>query len=59
MTIKAVDAFVWYDAFVSGNFRVTSAYQERTIDPDNFFSLVLRSVGPINAGPIGRSVSTF
>ena len=48
MTIKAVDVSVWYDAFVSGNFQITSAYQERTIDPDNFFSLVIRSGGPIN-----------
>ncbi len=48
MTIKAVDVSVWYDAFVSGNFQITSAYQERTIDPDNFYSLVLRSGGPIN-----------
>ena len=48
MTIKAVDVSVWYDAFVSGNFQITSAYQERTIDPDTFYSLVLRSGGPIN-----------
>ena len=48
MTIKAVDVSVWYDAFVSGGFQITSAYQERTIDPDNFYSLVLRSGGPIN-----------
>ena len=48
MTIKAVDVSVWFDAFVSGNFQITSAYQERTIDPDNFYSLVLKSGGPIN-----------
>jgi peptide/nickel transport system substrate-binding protein len=48
MTIRAVDVSVWYDAFVSGNFQITSAYQERTIDPDNFYSLVIRSGGPIN-----------
>ena len=48
MTIKAVDVSVWYDAFVSGNFQITSAYQERTIDPDNFYSLVIRSGRPIN-----------
>ena len=48
MTIQAVDVSVWYDAFVSGNFQITSAYQERTIDPDNFYSLVLKSGGPIN-----------
>ena len=48
MTIKAVDVSVWYDAFTAGNYQITSAYQERTIDPDNFYSLVLKSGGPIN-----------
>ena len=48
MTIRAVDVSVWYDAFVTGNYQITSAYQERTIDPDNFYSLVLKSGGPIN-----------
>ncbi|MDQ0390929.1 ABC transporter substrate-binding protein [Labrys monachus] len=48
MTIKSVDVSVWYDAFVAGNYQVTSAYQERTIDPDNFYSLVLKSGAPIN-----------
>jgi peptide/nickel transport system substrate-binding protein len=48
MTIKAVDVSVWYDAFVSGDYQITSAYQERTIDPDNFYSLVVKSGGPIN-----------
>ncbi len=48
MTIKAVDVAVWYDAFVSGGYQITSAYQERTIDPDNFYSLVIKSGGPIN-----------
>ncbi len=48
MVIKPVDVSVWYDAFVSGKFQITSAYQERTIDPDNFYSLVIKSGGPIN-----------
>ena len=48
MTIRAVDVSVWYDAFVAGNYQITSAYQERTIDPDNFYALVLKSGGPIN-----------
>ncbi|MGV8970639.1 MAG: ABC transporter substrate-binding protein [Microbacteriaceae bacterium] len=48
MTISAVDVSVWYDAFVSGDYQITSAYQERTIDPDNFYSLVIKSGGPIN-----------
>jgi peptide/nickel transport system substrate-binding protein len=49
MTINQVDVSVWYDAFVKGNYQITSAYQERTIDPDNFYSLVLKSGGPINS----------
>jgi peptide/nickel transport system substrate-binding protein len=48
MTINPVDVSVWYDAYVSGKYQITSAYQERTIDPDNFYSLVLKSGGPIN-----------
>ncbi len=48
MEIKPVDVSVWYDAYVSGNYQITSAYQERTIDPDNFYSLVIKSGGPIN-----------
>lgn len=48
MTIKPVDVSIWYDAYVSGKFQITSAYQERTIDPDNFYSLVIKSGGPIN-----------
>ncbi len=36
------------DAYVSGNYQITSAYQERSIDPDNFYSLVIKSGGPIN-----------
>lgn len=48
MEIKPVDVSVWFDAFVKGEYQITSAYQERTIDPDNFYSLVIRSGGPIN-----------
>ena len=48
MKIKQVDVSVWFDAFSKGDYQITSAYQERTIDPDNFYSLVLRSGGPIN-----------
>lgn len=48
MTIKPVDVSVWFDAYSTGKFQITSAYQERTIDPDNFYSLVLKSGGPIN-----------
>ena len=48
MTIKPVDVSVWFDAFISGNYQITSAYQERTIDPDNFYALVLRTGAPVN-----------
>lgn len=49
MTIKPVDVSVWFDAYSTLNYQITSAYQERTIDPDNFYSLVIKSGGPINA----------
>lgn len=39
---------VWFDAFSKGDYQITSAYQERTLDPDNFYSLVIKSGGPIN-----------
>ena len=48
LRIKQVDVAVWYDAYSKGNYQITSAYQERTIDPDNFYSLVIRSGGSIN-----------
>ena len=48
MQIKPVDVSVWYDAFVNSNYQITSAYQERSIDPDNFYSLVLKTGGPVN-----------
>lgn len=49
MNIKQVDVSVWFGRFSKGDYQITSAYQERTIDPDNFYSLVIRSGGPINA----------
>jgi peptide/nickel transport system substrate-binding protein len=48
MNINAVDVSVWYDQYSSLDYQLTSAYQERTIDPDNFYSLVIKSGGPIN-----------
>ena len=48
MNIKQVDVSVWFNAFVKGDYQITSAYQERTIDPDNFYSLVIHSGGGIN-----------
>ena len=48
MQIKPVDVSIWYDAFVNSTYQITSAYQERSIDPDNFYSLVLKTGGPVN-----------
>jgi peptide/nickel transport system substrate-binding protein len=48
MTIKQVEVGVWFNAFIKGNYQITSAYQERTIDPDNFYALVIHSGGDIN-----------
>ena len=48
MSIEQVDVSVWFDNYSSGDYQITSAYQERTIDPDNFYSLVIKSGGPIN-----------
>jgi len=48
MEIEPVDVSIWFDAFVNGDYEITSAYQERTIDPDNFWALVLRTGGVVN-----------
>ncbi|MBF6605646.1 MAG: hypothetical protein IVW53_08715 [Chloroflexi bacterium] len=48
LTIEQVDVSVWFDRFTKGNYEITSAYQERTIDPDNFYAIVLRTGGSIN-----------
>lgn len=49
MDIRQVEVGVWFNAFVEGDYQITSAYQERTIDPDNFYALVIRTGGAINA----------
>src|SRR5436853_201658 len=41
MNIKQVEVGVWFNAFVKRTYQITSAYQERTIDPDNFYALVI------------------
>jgi peptide/nickel transport system substrate-binding protein len=48
MNIKQVEVGVWFNAFIKGDYQITSAYQERTIDPDNFYALVVHSGGDIN-----------
>lgn len=48
MVIEPVDVGVWFTRFSEGDYEITSAYQERTLDPDNFYALVLRTGGSIN-----------
>lgn len=48
MQIQQVDVSVWFDRFSKLDYQITSAYQERTIDPDNFYSLVLKTGASIN-----------
>jgi peptide/nickel transport system substrate-binding protein len=48
MNIEPVDVSIWFDRFITGDYQITSAYQERSIDPDNFYALVLRSGGLVN-----------
>jgi hypothetical protein len=47
VTSPVAGVSVWFDAFSTSKYQITSAYQERTIDPDNFYSLVIKSGGPI------------
>jgi peptide/nickel transport system substrate-binding protein len=49
MNIKQVEVGVWFNAFIKQNYQITSAYQERTIDPDNFYALVIHTGGDINS----------
>ncbi len=48
MTIKQVEVTVWGNRFVKKQYQITSAYQERTIDPDNFYSLLLTRDASLN-----------
>ena len=48
MNIEPIDVSIWFDRFINGDYQITSAYQERTIDPDNFYALVLKSGADIN-----------
>ena len=56
MEIVPVDVSVWFDRFSNGDYQVTSAYQERSIDPDNFYALVLRTGGVIRRVRMSLSV---
>ena len=41
MNIMQLQVNPWSDRLVKKQYQITSAYQERTIDPDNFYSLLL------------------
>src|SRR6478672_1539692 len=49
MKIKQDEVGVWFNAFIKQNYQISAAYQERTIDPDNFYALVIHTGGDINA----------
>lgn len=49
MEIEQVDVSVWFDRYSSGDYQITSAYQERSVDPDNFYSIVVKTGGGANA----------
>lgn len=49
MDIEQVDVSVWFDRYTKGDYQITSAYQERSVDPDNFYSLVVKTGAGANA----------
>ena len=49
MDIEQVDVSVWFDRYTKGDYQITSAYQERSVDPDNFYSLVIKTGAGANA----------
>ena len=49
MEIEQVEVSVWFDRYLKGDYEITSAYHEGTIDPDYFYSLVIRSGASLNA----------
>ncbi|HET9519835.1 MAG TPA: ABC transporter substrate-binding protein [Candidatus Limnocylindrales bacterium] len=49
MEIEQVEVSVWFDRYVKGDYEITSAYHEGTIDPDYFYSLAIRSGASLNA----------
>jgi len=48
LNIKQVEVTVWGNRFTKKQYQITSAYQERTIDPDNFYSLLLTRDASLN-----------
>jgi peptide/nickel transport system substrate-binding protein len=49
MDIEQVDVSVWFDRYTKGDYQITSAFQERSVDPDNFYSLVIKTGAGANA----------
>lgn len=49
MDIEQVDVSVWFDRYTKGDYQITSAYQERSVDPDNFYSLVIKTGAGANS----------
>jgi peptide/nickel transport system substrate-binding protein len=49
MEIEQVEVSVWFDRYLKGDYQITSAYHEGTIDPDYFYSLDIRSGASLNA----------
>jgi peptide/nickel transport system substrate-binding protein len=48
MNIVQLEVNPWSDRLVKKQYQITSAYQERTIDPDNFYSLLLTHDATLN-----------
>ena len=48
MNIVQLEVDPWSTRLVGKKYQVTSAYQERTIDPDNFYSLLLTRTASLN-----------
>jgi peptide/nickel transport system substrate-binding protein len=49
MEIEQVEVSVWFDRYLKGDYEITSAYHEGTIDPDYFWSLAIRGGASLNA----------
>jgi peptide/nickel transport system substrate-binding protein len=43
LSVQQLDVSVWLNKFVSKKYQMSMAYEERTIDPDNLYSLLLVS----------------
>ena len=58
MNITQLEVNPWSDRLVKKQYQITSAYQERTIDPDNFYSLLLTHNASLNYSGFGNPPST-